>query len=240
MHDEKQYWRELKEICTFLKKEKASTSGNAGGHIHIGADILKNDVEAWKRFISMYTIYEHLLFRFSYGDKISARKKIEYHARPIADQLHKNMKYILSTKKVDNFEYNLPDERRIALNFLNVNFSHVQTEKLKHTLEFRMPNATTNEIIWQNNINTFTKMLLSCNNNQIDTEYLNYKLNQEFIPYHKNKSRYNEVCLKEALEFVDLIFDNNLDKIIFLKQYIKGFEMSHNKKPASTAKIFMK
>ena len=34
---------------------------------------------------------------------------------------------------------------------------------------------------------------------------------------------YNEINLKDVLEFVDLIFDNNLDKLNFLRQYIGDF-----------------
>ena len=32
---------------------------------------------------------------------------------------------------------------------------------------------------------------------------------------------YSFLYLEQAIEFVDMIFDNNLDKIYFLKQYIK-------------------
>ena len=36
----------------------------------------------------------------------------------------------------------------------------------------------------------------------------------------------NKIYIDDALEFVDLIFDNNMDKIYFLRQYIKSFEVS--------------
>ena len=41
---------------------------------------------------------------------------------------------------------------------------------------------------------------------------------------------YDEIFLDQALEFADLIFTNNLDKIYFLKQYLKGFELANEKK----------
>lgn len=47
---------------------------------------------------------------------------------------------------------------------------------------------------------------------------------------------YNLVYLNQALEFVDLIFENNLDKIYFLKQYLKSFEIDN--KPLKKAKPF--
>ena len=35
---------------------------------------------------------------------------------------------------------------------------------------------------------------------------------------------YNQIYLEQALELCDMIFDNNLDKIYFLRQYLKSFE----------------
>ena len=34
--------------------------------------------------------------------------------------------------------------------------------------------------------------------------------------------------LKKAIELGDLIFDNNLDKVYFLRQYLKSFEIGNN------------
>ena len=41
---------------------------------------------------------------------------------------------------------------------------------------------------------------------------------------------YNEINLKKAIELGDLIFDNNLDKVYFLRQYIKSFTTSRNER----------
>ena len=38
-------------------------------------------------------------------------------------------------------------------------------------------------------------------------------------------SYYSNVFLEEALELCDMIFDNNLDKIYFLRQYLKYYEI---------------
>ena len=38
--------------------------------------------------------------------------------------------------------------------------------------------------------------------------------------------KYNEIVLPQALELADLIFQNNYDKIYFLRQYLKSFETS--------------
>ena len=89
----------------------------------------------------------------------------------------------------------------------------------KDTLEFRTPNATLNPIIWQNNLNTFVKLLKYTANSSFDMDIVNKRqiLNKKLI----NPYNYNEIPIEEVLEFIDLIFDNNLDKIYFLRQYIK-------------------
>ena len=51
---------------------------------------------------------------------------------------------------------------------------------------------------------------------------------------------YDEVFLDQALEFCDLIFDNNYDKVYFLKQYLKSFEFEYRKKSYSRAKELTK
>ena len=60
------------------------------------------------------------------------------------------------------------------------------------------------------------------------------------MPYRGHEYRYNEVCLKDALEFVDLVFDSNIDKIYFLKQYLKDFEDNYALTELTKAKVFYK
>ena len=88
MKDKKKYWKELREVCEFLSKRKADTLHNAGGHIHVGACTLGDDLDAWKNFIKLYTVYEHILSRFFYGDKFTARKHILEFAEPVAPILY--------------------------------------------------------------------------------------------------------------------------------------------------------
>lgn len=241
MTDQKKYWQELKKLCDFLSKKRADTMHNAGGHIHLGACILGDDVEAWRQFIKLYTIYESVLFRFVYGDKIIGRKKIYKYAFPISDNLYNNLSQINQVEEITDIEYLLPiDKKYYALNFRNVDFFDPRTPANKNTLEFRSPNASTNAVIWQNNINTFAKMLIASKTKVMDEEFLDYKLKNEYFTYSGNEQLYNEICLKNALEFSDLVFDNNLDKIYFLRQYLKNFQDNYGIKTAIKAKKFIK
>lgn len=237
--DELRYWKELKDICFFLTKNRANTSDNAGAHVHVGVNILGDDIETWKTFIFFYICYEPILLRFMYGDKVNGRRKILDYACPIADDLFELVPKIQSAKTVQELKFlksNLFKES--LLNILNVDFDDPLDIYKKNTLEFRGNNGTSNEVIWQNYINAETKMLIASRNINID--FLLYKLKNAFISYKKNKYLYSEINLKNALEFVDLNFDNNLDKVYFLRQYLKGWEDSYLIKGPKLSKKFVK
>lgn len=239
LKDERKCWEELKEICTFLKKHNADTTYKAGGHIHVGAPVIGDKLESWRIFTKLYMLYEHVIYRFFYGDKINARPRIQKYAPPVAEYLYDSMSDINGAENIRDIEYALPSGKYFSINFDHLDFSRITRNSEKNTFELRCPNATTEEIIWQNNINTFTKMLLSSGRCVIDEEFLDYKI-KRFKPDPENQLRYNEVFLKDALEFSDLVFDCNLDKIYFLRQYIKSFEEGRAAERTILAKRFIK
>lgn len=236
-----QTWQELKSICDLLKTKKAITDQNAGGHIHLGAHTLGTDYKKWRKMFKIYIAYEHILFRFGFGDKISARKEILGYAAPIADKLYESLQEIEDFENLRNVIYIIPNEsKNQAINFRNIHSYSIKNKKAKNTLEFRNLNASIEETIWQNNINAYAHLLLSTSSKTYDEEFIDYKLQHERVSFETDSYMYHEVCLKNALEFVDLIFNNNLDKVYFLKQYLKGFQQSYGTAPAQKAKIFIK
>lgn len=241
MADAMRYWQDLKKVCDYLSEKNADTLHNAGGHIHVGAHVLGEKLASWRQFLKLYSAYENVLLRFVYGDKISGRKNIFKYAPPLSDLLKKEMPRIDSVRYLFDIRQILPtDIKYAAINFSNVDFGTLSGRDYDNTLEFRSPNSTTSEIIWQNNINAFTKMLVASSFQVMDEEFLDYKLNHEFISYAKNPHLYNNVNLKNALEFVDLVFDNNLDKIYFLRQYLKDFQENYGIKTVVRARKFVK
>lgn len=236
--DDEKTWEKLKDICCFLKEKGAGTAEYAGGHVHIGAHILGNEINNWLRFLKVYTVYESVLFRFGRGDKFRFRKHILTYANPIADELFECINLI--SNDLDNciLDKYLPIRKKgQAINFKNVWFRS-NRRVFSNTLEFRFPNATSEEIIWQNNVNAFTKLMLSSQSDRIDEEYLDYKLNNNRVSSVYDFKLYNEINMDKALELVDLIFDNNLDKIYFLKQYL-GYLCNAVKQPVR-AKRFLR
>lgn len=221
MKDEIKYWKQIKEICTYLKTKHVITDDGAAGHIHIGAHILGKDIIKWRKFLKTYTIFEDIIFKALYGDSNNPRKKINEFASPISDIIYKRLSIINKLDDTNRLKNKLPGfSKSQAINFMNIVSLDLDQEYEKNTIEFRSPNGTVNENVWQNNINILTKLIINSNN--IDEELLDYYINNCRASADKIYT-YNEVCLKKALIFSDLIFENEIDKLYFLKQYIKNF-----------------
>ena len=242
LRDNEKTWQDIKKICTFLRRRRVVTSDNAGGHIHVGAQILGDDHSKWRKFVKTYAVYEDVLFRFLYGDKLTARKSLKKYAPPIAKAIFWQIDDINKAKDIFDIRDGLPLESRAqAVNFTNVKFHKLDDQvRTKNTVEFRCPNSTVEEVIWQNNINALVKLLLATSSIDFDEEFIDYKINNGEGPNSKKQYTYNEVLLKKVLEFVDLIFDNNQDKIYFLRQYLKNFEEINDINVAFKSKKFTK
>ena len=220
--DERSVWTDLKNICDYLKSEGCKADKYAGAHIHYGAMILENDFTKWKDFIKLYVPYEHILYRFAYGEMTSFRKDGYHFAYPTMDIL----KEIYNEYKKRSFsEFIRTFKSYDKYNGVNLVIREVGKKTIgpKDTIEFRNPNGTINPIVWQNNINAYGKLLKAIREEKLDRGFLTYKFERSSKSYKEIKFLYNEIDLKNVLEFVDLIFDNNLDKLNFLRQYIGDF-----------------
>ena len=217
--DKNSNWGELRRVCHTIKRN-ASIGDNSGGHIHIGTQALGKDRTSWLNFIKLWSTYENVIYRFVYGEYLSARPSIEF-AEPMSSILWEDYENLSKkNESLDSILYYISHKRYQAVNFYNVR--DFEQEGEKNTIEFRCPNGTLESIVWQNNINLFAKMLLYSKRSDFNNDIINKrhsKIKKIGIKY------YNEVYLEQALEFCDLIFDNNEDKIYFLKQYLKSFEV---------------
>lgn len=219
-----------------LKENKCSQYGKNWRHIHFGVNIFENDLDKFLLFLKVYAIYENIFFRFYFGEYLCHRRTSYTSNQNMAWKICKNIKDI---KSIDDLNQNycfLRWSREAALNFGNMRFADKDTNK--NTIELRIPNGTIEEVIWQNNVNTFAKFILKTLNNTWDLDYIN----QTFSNLKEsdfNTLYYQEIILKKALEFVDLIFDNDLDKFYFLRQYIKNYEDNYNLKENKLAKRFI-
>lgn len=226
--NKKEDWIELKKVCEYLKSKGADMYHNASCHVHVDNAPLY-EIEHNRQFLKLIACYEHILFRFGYGDKLSARKNIKKFAAPVADLIYEVLDKI---NEYDVRYMSFPqNDKYHAINYL--------TEG-KHTIEFRLFNPTTSAIIVQNYVNASINTISAPERGLIDEEYLDYKLSHEFVSPTLQWYKYNEIVLKNSLEFIDYIFDNNLDKVYFLVQYCKRFQNNFGAKTAIVAKSFVR
>lgn len=242
----KHTWTDLERVCSIVSNN-ASILDNCGGHVHIGMPILGNNSKYWYNFAILWAAFEHVIFRFLYGEYLAPRKGILEQARPISldiinqlDRLKKYSKmntalYILKALDVKN-------ERHLAINFTNMTkippYKYNLVEN-KNTIELRGGNGSLIPVIWQGRIDLLIHLFLYAKSPDFDETIIMSKINkilEDEIP--SNIRKYSYIYQNDALELADLIFDNNLDKIYFLRQYIKSGEVSNI--PLTKSKSFVR
>ena len=239
LKDNDESWNNLNIICSIISKY-ASIGERAGAHVHVGTQVLGDEAQSWINFIKLWAVYENIIFRFAYGEFLNSRNKITKYAKPTSLEFFKCYEII----KKDNFSVDavislLSHDRNQAVNFMNVYKKNCDKYYNKNTIEFRCPNGTLDPVIWQNNVNLFVKMLEYAKSSDFNDDILEKRKNG-FDNKYFNLKMYNEIFLDQALEFCDLIFNNNVDKVNFLRQYLKSLEICESDKYYARAKRFTK
>ena len=207
-------------MCSYLIKKGANATEKTGAHIHIGSQILGDDPNNIRKFLKEWELFEDAIYQFSYGKDNLARKQINSQAYHVSKTLYKirNSKSGYNSYKTYYDWLNFFKKYKL-IKFSGVNFSNYKgsDEDIGNTVEIRCPNGTVDAVIWQNNINFFTKFLSYASSNRYDEEYIDYLL--------KNKNLDNSyVSIETALNLADMVFENRTDKIMFLKQCLKLFD----------------
>ncbi|MBR1413850.1 MAG: amidoligase family protein [Bacilli bacterium] len=234
--DEKKTWNLLVQICNICN-EFGSIGPNSGGHIHIGAHSLNYEKDELLNFLYLWACFENVISRFSYGLFLNHRPALKSYAKPVAYSYskiyseYKNSKYASIHDIIKRLSYS----KNLAINFKNVKDFNKQA--YKNTIEFRTPNESLNPIIKQNEILLFWKLLEYAKNSNFDYDKVK-SIYLENYERFSDVNSYNKIYLSQAIILADMIFDNNLDKLYFLRQYIKSFQVSE--KSMVKAKQFTK
>lgn len=227
-------WLQLHKITNIISKN-AKVGKYCGSHVHVGAHILGDDPLFWYYFLLVWDVYEHVIFRHCYGEKEHARPKIRKHAKSMKSILENVLYYFFqnSTWDLSFLLFLLSDDRYQAVNLKNVSPEALSSYNYSNTIEFRNPNGTLNPVIWQNNVNLFVHILKYVRSERFDLEKVKWRKKQDiFLPLEQ----YENIFLDDALEFCDMIFPTNLDKIYFLKQYLKDDFKIYQSIPRQLAK----
>lgn len=236
LKDNNNSWEDVKKICLMIQPN-AKIGENAGGHVHIGTQVLGAEPSSWMNLTALWSAYENIIFRFSYNNFLTFRGGMNKYAAPVAKQMRTDYE---SLKRMSNFEAVDVLHMICYGKFNAINFNHVSNPfgfDNRNTIEFRCPNGTLDPVIWQNNVNFFTKFLEYAKSKNFDEDMVNSRWSKVANKFTE-LNWYDEIYLPQALELCDLIFDNNLDKIYFLRQYLKSFDISE--KRYDKAKAFTK
>lgn len=152
--------RPIYDICSILKSCGNYTSDNCGGHIHIGADYLK-DINAWKNLLELWSNTENLLYIISNAVGETPRSEVYEYASPISQNIEEIMESgeidLESEDDIQNFcdsILQLQGKNKNGSRYSGINFENFGS-LYKNTIEFRLSNGTINPETWVENINLF-------------------------------------------------------------------------------------
>ena len=150
MHSNVEDIQSIYKICDLIKKIKNSTSDRCGGHIHIGADYLK-DKQAYANLLSIYGNTEKLLYIIANDPKDVTSRTTRYDnpiSKKVQDAIESGSINLETDQNVNEFIRNL--ESIQICRYSSLNFWSYDEHR---TIEFRLPNGTINPDAWIENIN---------------------------------------------------------------------------------------
>lgn len=215
LEDNTESYEEIKKVCNIFKRN-AKIGAHTGGHIHIGSQILEKEINL-KNLINLWILYEHIIYRFTNGEFLNIRPSGNTFASP------------LRSLNLPNYNYTKYNNLMIDSCIRILNISNYKKKLKRNTIEFRSPNGSFEPVIWQNNLNLFVKMIEKSKILDVEKLYYDNYDNLKISP----KEYYN-IYLNDAIKFADLIFDDNIDKLYFLRQYLKNNETSYKYIKAKT------
>lgn len=216
-----QCFKALKSICDILNiTENLSIDSTCSLHIHIDRTIYANDAKTFLRLLKLWMLFEDIIYRFSYGEIEKPRPYIYKYANPINKKIYRKLN-IISKYETHDYKKIISDFKRkdYGLTFF---YAQDSTQQIKNTIETRMFNGTTNEIIIQNDINFIINLLLYAKSELYDDDYINYEI-KRFKPMEILE--FSELKLEKAAKLADMIFQNETDKVYFMKQYVKKYDL---------------
>lgn len=222
LFDKDKTWRELDLVCSTIS-DYGKINSKCGAHIHIGTQVMGTKDVTWINFIKLWSIFEPIILKFTDGEYSFHRPFMDEYATIVREQfLYLYQRYLEDGQFfVEKFiQDSFCNRKSTAINFNNVAYD--KSFKKNNTIEFRSPNGTLNKVVWQNNVNLLVKLLECCRRNNFDSEYLEkLYLKKSKVYYFYND--YSKFYIDLAIDFADIVFDNNLDKVYFLRQYLKDY-----------------
>lgn len=230
--DDKSVWEDIDAKCKKLIKHSAKVTNSTGGHIHVGSQIIGENPDNIRRFLKMWELFENIIYCFSYGYDSKYRDVLPIHANPIGSRL----KMIRTSRRgYDQFKSfyhwikyfeKIADQKHEGISFKKFRGCE---EDINNTIEIRCPNGSLDSIIWQNNVNFFTRLLLKSHEGECDESLIDYLLlKKETLEY--DLKTFNQFKVEMVILLSDILFDKENEKLMFLKQTLKLFNEEEKSK----------
>lgn len=210
--NKKETWEELRRVLDIIKSNDSYIDERVGAHIHFdNATIGDENIIS---FLKLWYVFEEVIYQFSYGEFDHLR----YDAFLYAEKLSSKLKECLD-------DYENGEEDLTAFSMFDKGYginlgNHLCSRPIhwKDTYEIRCPNGTINKEIWQNNINFFAHLLI----------FGSTKNNREIINRFYEDGRLENTATN-AITLSEMIYENDDDKLDFLKQYKFNLDGCRNK-----------
>ncbi|MBQ1496094.1 MAG: hypothetical protein IIZ40_01905 [Bacilli bacterium] len=206
----------LNDLFNTISNINGPISSNKCIHINVGLNELDKDNDNLLTLLKIYLLYEHIIYRFSYGDDLSSKVSMSLYSKELSNILYD---FIRGNEITDDFYKNIDLLRKKVIKKEHAFNINKKSPVLKQdTMEFKMYNSNTNIFIIQNYINLVLNIIERIKNDDIDNSFLDYKLLDYDYNFYKTDN-YKDSYYSDALEFCDLIFVDDIDKDYFLRQY---------------------
>ncbi len=220
--DNEKDWKSLKNACDSLNALGATIDDSCGGHIHIGADILGSDENAWKNLFTIWENAEEFMYKMSTKSGESLRKDVGSQASPTQAIINEMFKkdtikinsYSDVVKIADEYTRRYMDGYSSSGRTKSMNLQCIAEGK-QNTIEFRIPNGSIDALEIQKTANLYARIVQTA---KLLSENPEYK-KDVFEKFIKTKD------IDEKLScFLDLIFDRIEDKMIYYDRYFSQAE----------------
>lgn len=203
LYNTKETWIQLKRMGELLQRLNPSYN-NCSFQVNFDGSLLPT-LKDRVRFLKLYAMYEDIIYRFSKGEDEEYRDSLDMYAHPI----------ILTLKGIINYS----PETIVDMFSNNKRYGIVFKSNEKDLIEFRSPNMTDNQVLWQNYVTTFYHLLVCATSNRYDQAKIDTYIDKFYKSYLLES--YAIERKDKAMEFSDLIFKNSNDQISFMHQYLK-------------------
>ena len=235
LKDTEECWQSVDEICWFLQSIECEINENCGGHIHIGANILGCDDNMWQNLFVIWNEAEEIIYKMSNAENDVIRENALSEDFMWAGSTSDRLQEILDNGNVHvNCEHDLYmlaklwEDRDKSINLSNLGVG----DCIYNTIEFRLPNGTIDAKTLKENVTLYGSILAICVARGKTPEY-----KQEIFEHFSNRKIPEE---EKAQAFMDLLFDDEETKQIFMRRFYSVKDEKIYENIASTIPKFVR